>query len=495
MSDRIEKIKEYFKNKFKRTRKRRKRRKKANGFVYGVSFDGGTYTGILENSKPHGRGTKTCFDGTTIEGTFSAGELQDDSVIVNYSNGDVYKGEFKNGEKHGVGKLICNNGDVYEGEFENGKKHGVGKLICNNGDVYDGKFENGKKHGVGSICNSEGYFIYLNGIESVEGVIKLNNGYEYKGEMLNLQPHGYGTARYIDGGAYEGNFKNGKNHGFGELTYTNGDVYKGKFENGKRHDKSAEIQERGVKYPNVEFRNGFEVYPKKLKDIKAEGNKFTKTLELKVFSKKVADEEARFSSIACYADIRGSSEMIKKVANDKGDFLNIVEEHFKDNKFLLQKTENPSFRLFIEQHGGRGGCNDIGIDAGTVDEFYKLLEKYGIKEFELVSHSCNLGEALHFQKKAPEAIGVETIIHTVPEGKVNHAKYLKSKDGQPVVLNFYYKDNGQRASPIPTIYPLKSEEIKLDFETTMNTAVKRNNVRDIIDKFNKDSRKLIRTAK
>ena len=39
-------------------------------------------------------------------------------------NGDVYEGEWKNGDKHGKGTLWSSDGSVYEGEFENGRKKG-----------------------------------------------------------------------------------------------------------------------------------------------------------------------------------------------------------------------------------------------------------------------------------------------------------------------------------------------------------------------------------
>ena len=42
--------------------------------------------------------------------------------------GDSYIGQFKDGKKHGKGKLVMKNGVEYEGRFENGKIQGRGKL-------------------------------------------------------------------------------------------------------------------------------------------------------------------------------------------------------------------------------------------------------------------------------------------------------------------------------------------------------------------------------
>ena len=45
---------------------------------------------------------------------------------MTYSNGDVYKGEFKAGKKEGRGKLTLANGDIYDGEFKADMKEGHG---------------------------------------------------------------------------------------------------------------------------------------------------------------------------------------------------------------------------------------------------------------------------------------------------------------------------------------------------------------------------------
>ena len=68
--------------------------------------------------------------------SFISGELK-------YSNGDYYKGSFKDGYPHGKGKMFWANGDYYEGNWDNGKPKGYGKKLftLDNGDKYEGEYD------------------------------------------------------------------------------------------------------------------------------------------------------------------------------------------------------------------------------------------------------------------------------------------------------------------------------------------------------------------
>lgn len=60
-----------------------------------------------------------------------------------YSNGDVYKGEFKEGQHDGKGVLTCVNGNKYEGYFKNHRFHGQGKFYDIDGIIWEGEFRDG----------------------------------------------------------------------------------------------------------------------------------------------------------------------------------------------------------------------------------------------------------------------------------------------------------------------------------------------------------------
>ena len=71
------------------------------------------------------------------------------------SDGETYKGNFKNGQKHGFGVSTFKNGSVYEGQFAENKPQGEGKLSLQNGAIYKGLFKDGKIEGSG-VCESRG---------------------------------------------------------------------------------------------------------------------------------------------------------------------------------------------------------------------------------------------------------------------------------------------------------------------------------------------------
>ena len=80
---------------------------------------------------------------------------------INYTKGDVFKGEFQDAEPHGIGKMTYKDGRVvegiwkngkivYEGGLADGKPHGRGKWVHSNG-IYKGEWKNGKYHGKGTF--------------------------------------------------------------------------------------------------------------------------------------------------------------------------------------------------------------------------------------------------------------------------------------------------------------------------------------------------------
>ena len=89
----------------------------------------------------------------TVSALFSpvichASPPQNGSGKIEYDNGDVYKGHFKNGKRSGKGKLTCADGRVFEGEWANDDlRHG--KLTYKTMGTYEGYFRDLKLDGYG----------------------------------------------------------------------------------------------------------------------------------------------------------------------------------------------------------------------------------------------------------------------------------------------------------------------------------------------------------
>ena len=64
---------------------------------------------------------------------------------MKFANGDVYTGEYKEGQEDGEGTIVFANGDKYTGNYKDGKRHGSGVYVHANGDKYEGQYEHDKK--------------------------------------------------------------------------------------------------------------------------------------------------------------------------------------------------------------------------------------------------------------------------------------------------------------------------------------------------------------
>ena len=135
------------------------------------------YEGRLKNGIPDGKGKMTSFDGKTVyEGNFKNGQYHGDGKLT-YNGGYriVRVGNWKESKLHGMGKLILDGetvekgewnmgrlvrgiknyrNEVYKGELKNGRKHGKGKVTYPDGTSYEGEFKNGEKHGKGKMTKN-----------------------------------------------------------------------------------------------------------------------------------------------------------------------------------------------------------------------------------------------------------------------------------------------------------------------------------------------------
>ena len=79
-----------------------------------------------------------------------------------YSYGDVYVGEWNEGQPHGWGRCTFNEaGKVYEGGWAHGGYHGKGTYSYPSGETFEGEWRNDKRHGTGKFTDK-------NGVEYIE---------------------------------------------------------------------------------------------------------------------------------------------------------------------------------------------------------------------------------------------------------------------------------------------------------------------------------------
>ncbi len=209
----------------------------------------GSYTGTIENNNP-------------TNGTLILREFTYEGLFVNklpHGEGTyrspylVYKGNFAFGKACGQGTSISLYGNKHIGMWENNSRQGQGKLYSASGDRYDGNWENDKRHGEGKYTlhgGGEAGGTWQNN-ELRDGWYTFPNGYHYKGQLNNGQPHGFGEMFYSRDLKYKGNWVNGKKEGPGKLIYSNGEVFDGLWKDDKKEGPGKLIDPNGVVFDGV----------------------------------------------------------------------------------------------------------------------------------------------------------------------------------------------------------------------------------------------------
>jgi hypothetical protein len=158
-----------------------------------------TYKGEWKNGKRHGWGTLLYPDGSQYRGEWSNDRFNGTGT-KEYVNSKIYKyvGEWKNGDKYGWGTEVYSTGSQYTGEWKEGKMHGKGILTTMYGrkynykwkSTYDGEWANGKMHG--------------------RGIMTFDDGSTFRGTWVRNRKHGIGTMIYPDGTKVKEKWVNGR---------------------------------------------------------------------------------------------------------------------------------------------------------------------------------------------------------------------------------------------------------------------------------------------
>lgn len=164
-------------------------------------------------------------------------------------------------QRSGSGKAIFATGDVYEGEYFEGQKHGHGQYTFKS----QGKAETdaiiekawaakpesesqdafvkrvAKQFKIGEMIVKAAltygfYPIYIGdyhlGVRTGRGEMKAKDGSYFRGAWQHNKRHGKGMLYYVNGDIYSGDWDKGLKHGSGAYRFANGSEFRGRWENG-----------------------------------------------------------------------------------------------------------------------------------------------------------------------------------------------------------------------------------------------------------------------
>jgi len=180
---------------------------------------GAAYTGQWKDGEKNGKGTYTNINGVKFLGDWVNDKLEGKNHVqvttvtldkikqTEKPSNAQYSGCFQGDCENGSGAYKYSNGDVYNGEWKDGERNGSGDYKYSDGDSYTGQWKDNNKNG--------------------QGTYKYSNGKEYTGQYKDNLVNGKGTYKYSDGTVYTGQFKESLYNGQGTYTNINGVKFSG----------------------------------------------------------------------------------------------------------------------------------------------------------------------------------------------------------------------------------------------------------------------------
>lgn len=192
------------------------------------------YEGEYKDGLRHGQGRLTLGDGSFVEGQFVHGELYGEGRRV-WADGSEFQGEFVKGVPHGKGSLVKRSAatgavtSVYDGDFHDGRYEGRGflrvpEVSSGVSTEYEGDFHGHKRHGAGVLEVYEP--------AAAPSASSVENG--SSSGSSSSSPSGRPTRRLVE--RYEGQWVQGQRHGTGHSVLPLQHVqYTGEWHHDVRH--------------------------------------------------------------------------------------------------------------------------------------------------------------------------------------------------------------------------------------------------------------------
>jgi hypothetical protein len=123
-----------------------------HGYGTATNAPGSVYDGSWVNGARNYEGKQTVVDANGNESSYTGTFVNDERQGhgIEETANDTYGGDWHGNKRHGEG-IAYTELDTYIGSFVNGKQDGDGTLIAASGNIYKGKWRAGMKHGAGEL--------------------------------------------------------------------------------------------------------------------------------------------------------------------------------------------------------------------------------------------------------------------------------------------------------------------------------------------------------
>mmetsp|Transcript_30355 Transcript_30355/g.93986 ORF Transcript_30355/g.93986 Transcript_30355/m.93986 type:complete len:263 (-) Transcript_30355:1161-1949(-) len=209
------------------------------GFYEGAYLDKGRLPHSISRGMRNGYGVRWWTSGNRYEGDWNDDHMEGEGKLI-CASGSVYTGNFHRNLKSGPGKeqwgnqlgvsYSCGMNFThkgrgycrYDGNYQNGVFHGSGSYSCIDGRAYIGEWQNGERCGVGRMVLCPASERGNPARRCIGGLNGLYRPLTYFGRWVDGQRTGQGRLEMMDGQVLEGQFARGLLEGYASVSFSDG---------------------------------------------------------------------------------------------------------------------------------------------------------------------------------------------------------------------------------------------------------------------------------